>query len=163
MCSSDLKPIQLLLILLLLAVVMPLGGVYTGNISYVVSGTGAMTEYFMCANYATTIGMGACMPIVMRMKMRFKVRDKMIVLLVLLGLLSYLNATTFDPMIFIFTSLIIGFLKMMVTIELFLPLMAMIGNRGMFYGAFYTFVLVMNQVVVYYAVEVSIQIGRAHV
>ncbi|MEI7487162.1 MAG: hypothetical protein WCJ72_07080, partial [Chryseobacterium sp.] len=65
---------------------------------------------------------------------------KMIVLLVLLGLLSYLNATTFDPMIFIFTSLIIGFLKMMVTIELFLPLMAMIGNRGMFYGAFYTFV-----------------------
>jgi len=71
------KPIQLLLIVLLLAVVMPLGGVYTGNISYVVSGTGAMTEYFMWANYATTIGMGACMPIVMRMKMRFKVRDKM--------------------------------------------------------------------------------------
>lgn len=151
------KPIQLLLIVLLLAVVMPLGGVFTGNISYLVSGTGAMTEYFMWANYATTIGMGACMPIVMRMKMRFKVRDKMIVLLVLLGLLSYLNATTIDPMIFIFTSLIIGFLKMMVTIELFLPLMAMIGNRGMFYGAFYTFVLVMNQVAAYYAVEVSIQ------
>lgn len=151
------KPIQLLLIVLLLAVVMPLGGVYTGNISYVVSGTGAMTEYFIWANYATTIGMGACMPIVMRMKMRFKVRDKMIVLLVLLGLLSYLNATTFDPMIFIFTSLIIGFLKMMVTIELFLPLMAMIGNRGMFYGAFYTFVLVVNQVAAYYAAEVSIQ------
>jgi hypothetical protein len=72
-----------LLIVLLLAVVMPLGGVYTGNISYVVSGTGAMTEYFMWANYATTIGMGACMPVVLRMKMRFKVRDKMTVLLVL--------------------------------------------------------------------------------
>jgi hypothetical protein len=59
-----------------------------------VSGTGAMTEYFMWANYATTIGMGACMPVVLRMKMRFKVRDKMTVFLVLLGLLSYLNSTT---------------------------------------------------------------------
>jgi hypothetical protein len=45
------KPVQLLLIVLLLAVVMPIGGVYTGNISYLVSGTGAMTEYFMWANY----------------------------------------------------------------------------------------------------------------
>ena len=156
------KPIQLLFIVLLLAVVMPLGGVYTGNISFVVSGTGAMTEYFMWANYATTIGMGACMPIVLRMKMRFKVRDKMTVLLVLLGLLSYLNSTTYDPMIFVFSSLIIGFLKMMVTIELFLPLMAMIGNRGMFYGAFYTFVLVLNQISAYYAAEISIQYNWQH-
>lgn len=45
----------------------------------------------------------------------------------------------------------------MVTIELFLPLMAMIGNRGMFYGAFYTFVLVLNQVAAYYAVDISIR------
>jgi DHA2 family multidrug resistance protein len=156
------KPIQLLLMVLLLTVVMPLGGVYTGNISFVVSGTGAMTEYFMWANYASTIGMGACMPIVLRMKMRFKVRDKMTVLLVLLGVLSYTNATTMEPMIFVFTSLVIGFLKMMVTIELFLPLMAMIGNRGMFYGAFYTFVLVMNQMAAYYAVEVSMLYNWQH-
>lgn len=151
------KPVQLLLMVLLLAVVMPIGGVYTGNISYLVSGTGSMTEYFMWANYASTIGMGACMPIVLRMKMRFKVRDKMAVLLVLLGLLSYLNSTTDEPMIFVFSSLVIGFLKMMVTIELFLPLMAMIGNRGMFYGAFYTFVLVLNQAAAYYAADISIR------
>ncbi|MDR2235185.1 MAG: MFS transporter [Chryseobacterium sp.] len=156
------KPVQLLLIVLLLAVVMPLGGVYTGNISYLVSGTGAMTEYFMWANYATTIGMGACMPVVLRMKMRFKVRDKMTLLLVLLGLLSYVNATTLQPMVFVSTSLCIGFLKMMVTIELFLPLMAMIGNRGIFYGVFYTFVLMMNQVAAYYAVEVSINYNWQH-
>ncbi|WBV60525.1 MFS transporter [Chryseobacterium camelliae] len=156
------KPVQLLLIVLLLAVVMPLGGVYTGNVSYVVNGTGAMTEYFMWANYATTIGMGACMPIVLRMKMRFKVRDKMTFLLVLLGLLSYLNSTTFDPMIFVFSSLLIGFLKMMVTIELFLPLMMMIGNRGMFYGAFYTFVLVLNQISAYYAAAISILYNWQH-
>lgn len=156
------KPVQLLLIVLLLAVVMPLGGVYVGNISYVVSGTGAMTEYFMWANYATTIGMGACMPVVLRMKMRFKVRDKMTVLLVLLGLLSYLNSTTLNPMIFVFSSLCIGFLKMMVTIELFLPLMVMIGNRGIFYGAFYTFVLVFNQIAGYYAAQVSINYNWQH-
>lgn len=150
------KPVQLLLIVLLLAVVMPIGGVYTGNISSLVGGTGAMTEYFMWANYATTIGMGACMPVVIRIKMRFKVRDKMILLLILLGLLSYINGTTLQPMIFVFSALLIGFMKMMVTIELFLPLMVMIGNRGIFYGAFYTFVLVMNQVAVYYSAEFAL-------
>jgi hypothetical protein len=156
------KPVQLLLIVLLLAVVMPLGGVYTGNISYLVGGTGALSEYFLWANYATTIGMGACMPVVLRMKMRFKVRDKIVLILVLLGLLSYVNATTLQPMVMVITALIIGFLKMMVTIELFLPLMAMIGNRGMFYGAFYTFVLMMNQIASYYAVEVSVLYNWQH-
>ena len=102
------------------------------------------------------------MPVVLRMKMRFKVRDKMTVLLVLLGLLSYLNSTTLDPMIFVFSSLCIGFLKMMVTIELFLPLMAMICNRGIFYGAFYTFVLVLNQISGYYAAQVSINYNWQH-
>ena len=150
------KPVQLLMMVLLLIVVMPLGGVYTGNISFMVGGTGVMQEYFLWANYATTIGMGACMPVVLRMKMRFKVRDKIVMLLVLLGALSYINATTFEPMIIVMNSLIIGFLKMMITIELFLPLMAMLDGRGIFYGVFYTFVLILNQVSAYYAVEVSI-------
>lgn len=156
------KPVQLLLIVLLLAVVMPLGGVYTGNISYLVGGTGELSEYFLWANYATTIGMGACMPVVLRMKMRFKVRDKITLILVLLGLLSYINATTLEPMVMVMTALVIGFLKMMVTIELFLPLMAMVGNRGMFYGGFYTFVLMMNQIASYYAVKVSILYNWQH-
>lgn len=150
------KPIQLLLIVLLMTVVMPIGGVYTGNISYMVGGTGELSEYYMFANYATTIGMGAAMPIVLRLKMRFKIRDKITTVLILLGILNYINATTFEPSVIIASSLLIGFCKMVVAIELFLPLMAMIGNRGMFYGVFYTFVLIMNQVAGYYAVEVSI-------
>ena len=150
------KPVQLLMIVLLLIVVMPIGGVYTGNISFMVSGTGAMQEYFLWANYATTIGMGASMPVVLRLKLRFKVRDKVVILLVLLGLLSYVNATTQNPMIIVIVSLIMGFLKMMITIELFLPLMMMLGNRGVFYGVFYTFVLLLNQITAYYAVEISI-------
>ena len=150
------KPIQLLLIVLLMTVVMPLGGVYTGNISYMVGGTGALSEYYIFANYATTIGMGAAMPIVLRLKMRFRIRDKITLVLVLLGILNYINATTSEPAVIIGSSLMIGFLKMIVSIELFLPVMAMIGNRGMFYGVFYSFILVMNQIVGYYAVEVSI-------
>lgn len=150
------KPVQLLMIVLLLTVVMPLGGVYTGNISFMTGGTGLLSEYFLFANYATTIGMGACMPVVLRMKMRFKVRDKVVLLLVLLGLLSYLNSTTAVPMVIVIVSLVIGFMKMMITIELFLPLMAMMGGRGIFYGVFYTFVLMLNQISAYYAVEVSI-------
>ena len=150
------KPVQLLMIVLLLIVVMPIGGVYTGNISFMVSGTGAMQEYFLWANYATTIGMGASMPVVLRLKLRFKVRDKVVILLVLLGLLSYVNATTQNPMVIVIVSLIIGFLKMIITIELFLPLMVMLGNRGIFYGVFYTFVLLLNQITAYYAVEISI-------
>ena len=150
------KSVQLLMIVLLLIVVMPIGGVYTGNISFMVSGTGAMQECFLWANYATTIGMGASMPVVLRLKLRFKVRDKVVLLLVLLGLLSYVNATTQNPMVIVIVSLIIGFLKMIITIELFLPLMVMLGNRGVFYGVFYTFVLLLNQITAYYAVEISI-------
>lgn len=150
------KPVQLLLIVLLMTVVMPLGGVYTGNINFMTSGTGALSEYYMFANYATTIGMGAAMPIVLRLKMRFKIRDKITLVLVLLGILNYINATTSEPAVIIGSSLILGFLKMIVAIELFLPVMAMIGNRGMFYGVFYSFILVMNQIAAYYAVEVSI-------
>lgn len=151
------KPVQLLMMVLLLIVVMPLGGVYVGNISFMVGGTGVMQEYFVWANYATTIGMGACMPVVMRMKMRFKVRDKVVVLLLLLGILSYVNSTTAVPLVIVMTSLVIGFMKMMITIELFLPLMVMLGGRGVFYGVFYTFVLILNQVSAYYAVQVSIE------
>lgn len=150
------KPVQLLIIVLLLAVAMPLGGVYTGNISFMVGSTGQLTEYFMWANYATTIGMGACMPVVLRIKMRFKVRDKVVLLLVLLALLSYVNGTTTEPAIIIASALVIGFLKMMITIELFLPLMMLMSNRGIYYSVFYTFVLVVNQVSSYYAVEISI-------
>ncbi|MFP3663213.1 hypothetical protein SB768_32770, partial [Burkholderia sp. SIMBA_043] len=75
----------------------------------------------MFANYATTIGMGAAMPIVLRLKMRFKIRDKITLVLVLLGILNYINATTSEPAVIIGSSLILGFLKMIVAIEIFLP------------------------------------------
>lgn len=71
------KPLQLLLIAIFSAFTMSLSGVNTGNITYMYSSMGSMSEYFSMANYATTIGMGAVMPLVMRFKFRFKVRDKL--------------------------------------------------------------------------------------
>ena len=150
------KSLQLLLIVLMLALLMPLSGVYTGNITSLSSGLGTQSEYFLWANYANTIGMGACMPIVVRLKQRFKVRDKIIFILIALAILCFINATATSPMIFVFTALLIGFLKMIASLEFFLPLMVMMGNRGFFYGAFYTFVLVLQQLASYYATEVSL-------
>jgi MFS transporter, DHA2 family, multidrug resistance protein len=149
------KPLQLFVIFLITLIAMPVSGVYTGSLSYMVGDTGVMSEYYMWANYATTVGMGAAMPIVLRFKMRFKVRDKVVLLLLLLGVFSYINSTTSEPMVIVFVSLILGFCKTFITIEVFLPLMAMMGGRGIFYGVFYTFILVITQVTNYYAVEFS--------
>lgn len=151
------KPLQLFVIFLLTLIAMPVSGVYTGSLSYMVGDTGVMSEYFMWANYATTVGMGAAMPIVLRAKMRFKVRDKVVILLLILGILSYINATSSEPMVIVFVSLILGFCKTFITIEVFLPLMAMMGGRGVFYGVFYTFILVITQVANYYATDFSIE------
>lgn len=150
------KPVQLFVIFLLTLIAMPISGVYTGSLSYMVGETGAMSEYFMWANYATTVGMGACMPIVLRAKMRFKVRDKVVFLLLLLGVLSFINATSSNPMVIVFVSLLLGFFKTFITIEVFLPLMVMMGGRGIFYGVFYTFILVITQIANYYSIEFSI-------
>ncbi|MGD1318378.1 MFS transporter [Chryseobacterium sp. 2R14A] len=150
------KPIQLFMLFLITLIAMPVSGVYAGSLSFMVGDTGALSEYYMWANYATTVGMGAAMPIVLRAKMRFKVRDKVVALLVLIGFLSFINATTSNPMVIVFASLILGFFKTFITIEVFLPLMAMMGGRGIFYGVFYTFILITTQVANYYAVEFSI-------
>lgn len=149
------KPLQLFVLFLITLIAMPVSGVYTGSLSFMVGETGVMSEYYMWANYATTVGMGAAMPIVLRAKMRFKVRDKVVALLVLMGILSFINATTSNPMVIVFVSLILGFGKTFITIEVFLPLMAMMGGRGIFYGVFYTFILVITQVANYYSVEFS--------
>ena len=135
---------------------MPIGGIYTGSISYMVGDTGVMMEYFMWASYASVIGMGAAMPIIMRVKMRFKVRNKVVLLLVLLGFLSCVNSTTSQPMVIIFVSLIMGFSKSFITIEVIRPLMTLMGGRGIFYGVFYTFILAIMQVASYYSIEFSI-------
>lgn len=156
------KAVQLLLIVVFTIFILPLGGVYTGNISFMAGGTGNLTEYFMWANYATTIGMGAAMPLAMRFKLRFKIRNKVTLILLLTALLSYISATTHQPMIFVMSSLFMGFMKMHAMVEFIIPLMMMLspdGNRGRFYSLFYPFAIAMGQVGSYYATKVSFYTG----
>ena len=150
------KPVQLLLIVLYMLVLMPVSGIYTGNLSFLVGDTGAMTEYYMMANYASAIGMGAVMPIALRLKLRFKIRDKVTFVCVAIGFLLFVNGTTQSPWIIIVNSLLISALKMAITIEFMLPLMMMVPSRGAFYSILYGFVLVLSQVTNYYVVEYSI-------
>ena len=146
------KLVQLLLIIIFISVVVPINGVYVGNISYMVGSTGMPSEYFVWANYGSTIGMGAAMPIILRMKWRYKIRDKVTVIFILIAILSYLNGTTDRPLLIVANSVIIGFLKMIVMLEFIIPIMFMIskeGNRGKFYSVFYPFSIIISQIAGY--------------
>ncbi len=146
------KLVQLLLIVVFISVIVPLNGVYVGNISYMVGSTGMPSEYFVWANYAGIIGMGAAMPIILRMKFRYKIRDKVTVIFILLAVFSYVNGTTDKPLLIVANSVIIGFLKMIVMLEFIIPIMFMIskvGDRGKFYSVFYPFSIIVSQVAGY--------------
>ena len=146
------KLVQLLLILIFTIVIVPVNGVYVGNVSYMVGSTGIQTEYFVWANYAGVIGMGAAMPIILRMKFRFKIRDKVTFIFILIGILSYVNGTTDRPYLMVANSLIIGYLKMIILLEFIIPIMMMIapeGNRGKFYSVFYPFSIITSQIAGY--------------
>ena len=146
------KLVQLLLIIIFISVIVPLNGVYVGNISYMVGSTGMPSEYFVWANYAGIIGMGAAMPIILRMKFRYKIRDKVTVIFILLAVFSYVNGTTDKPLLIVANSVIIGFLKMIVMLEFIIPIMFMIskvGDRGKFYSVFYPFSIIVSQVAGY--------------
>lgn len=159
------KPVQLLLIVIMAAYTMSLSGVNTGNITYMYSDMGSMTEYFSMANYATTIGMGAVMPLVMRFKFRFKVRDKLTFGFVVVAALSLLNATTNQPELIVVSSFLVGFMKMFIMIEFFLPLMMILspdGNRGKFYSVFYPFAIIISQIVNYISVDISFKYNWEH-
>ncbi|MEH7890548.1 MFS transporter [Elizabethkingia meningoseptica] len=159
------KPVQLLLIVIMAAYTMSLSGVNTGNITYMYSDMGSMTEYFSMANYATTIGMGAVMPLVMRFKFRFKVRDKLTFGFVVVAALSLLNATTNQPELIVVSSFLVGFMKMFIMIEFFLPLMMILspdGNRGKFYSVFYPFAIIISQIVNYISVDISFRYNWEH-
>ncbi len=154
------KLVQLLLIIIFMSVIIPVNGVYSGNITYMIGSTGALSEYFVWANYAGIIGMGAAMPLILRMKFRFKIRDKVTVIFLLLAGLSYMNGTTHQPLVIVVNSLIIGFLKMIVMLEFIIPIMFMVspdGNRGRFYSVFYPFSIIASQAAGYFLAVIAYQ------
>lgn len=146
------KLVQLLLIIIFITVIVPINGVYIGNVPYMVGGTGMPSEYFVWANYGGIIGMGAAMPIILRMKFRYKIRDKVTVIFILIALFSFINGTTDRPLLIVANSVIIGYMKMIVMLEFIIPIMFMIspeGNRGKFYSVFYPFSIIISQIAGY--------------
>lgn len=147
------KLVQLLLIIIFISVIIPINGVYIGNVSAMVGSTGMPSEYFVWASYGSTIGMGAAMPIILRMKWRYKIRDKVTVIFILMAILSYVSGTTDRPLLIVAISVIMGFLKMIVMLEFIIPIMFMIskeGNRGKFYSVFYPFSIIISQIAGYF-------------
>ncbi len=117
------KIVQLLLILFFIILLFPMSSIYVGNLSYMVGETGQMAEYFMWANFAGTVGMGAAMPVAFRVKLAFKIRDKVIFILLLVALFNFIIATTGNPIIIVLISILMNFFKMLALIEFMLPVM----------------------------------------
>lgn len=154
------KPLMLLLIIVIAIVLFGVTSVYTANIPYLVGGTGALTEDFMWAYYAGVIGMGLAMPLVIRLKARFRTKEILIATLTGMAFLFVVMGNTNQPEIIIGASFLIGFLRMLGMMEIILPLMFILsadGNRGRFYSVFYTGVLGISQVAAYYVTSLSLE------
>lgn len=152
------KPIMLLLIAMIAIVFFCISGIYTTNITYLVGSTGASTEYYLWANYAYAIGLGTVMPLVVRIKARFRTKEILVTSLTMLGILYSIQATTHHPYIIIACSYLIGVFKMAGMMEVVLPLMMLLsvgGNRGIFYSVYYSVLLVFTQLSGYYIAKIS--------
>lgn len=147
------KPVMLLLILFFFAAATAINGVYTGNSADIVGAFGTHSEVVSFANNATTIGMGLSLLIFLRLKMRFRSKEIILTSALSMAILSYLIATSSNVHMLIIGSLLIGFFKMALMIEMILPLMFIIapdGERGKFYAIFYPALLVITQLIAYY-------------
>lgn len=139
---------MLFLILLLLVVILLVNPVYTGNIGQMVSSTGLMSEHFLWANYAGTIGMSVAIPLVMRLKSRFRSKELMIASLLIMALGTFVIATTLVAEVVIAAAFFFGAAKMVAMIEVIIPTMFIIsptGDRGKFYPTFYPLVIILAQ------------------
>lgn len=146
------KPVQLLLIIILLLPVLVVSGIYTGNLGGMASDLGTYKEWMVFANYAGIIGMGVSMPIIFRFKLAFHTKYLMVRTFFVLGLLSFMIGTTDSNFVIIVCAFFIGFLKMFALIELILPVMYIIspdGNRPRFYSIFYPLAIIIPQVAGY--------------
>ncbi|AZI22674.1 MFS transporter [Chryseobacterium taklimakanense] len=153
------KPVQLLLIVIFTLMILAINTVYTGNISMMTGSLGTMTEYMLVANYAATIGMSASMPLILRVKMRFRVKEILTVSYIVMALMSWVTATTDSPQIVIAASFVFGFVKTFAMMEFMLPLMFLIGNgnRGIFYSVFYPFAIAVGNLSGYVATKIAVQ------
>ena len=154
------KPVQLLLIVVFTFLIMAINPVNTGNIGMMVGDLGTLPEYLLMANFASFIGMATSMPLVLRTKLRFRSKEIMVVSLAVTALLSFVIGTTDFPELIIASSFLMGFFKMLIMMEVILPLMFILspdGKRGKFYAVFYPFSIVTGNIGGYYLAKLAYQ------
>ncbi len=150
------KPVQLLLIIILIIPLLAVSGVYTGNLSYMVGSLGTQNSWLIFANYATIIGMGSSLPLVLRFKLRFRLKYTMVRSYLFLAILMMMIGTTDSNLIIVICSFLVGFFRIFALIELVFPLLFIIskdGNRQRFYSVFYPFAITTPQVIGYFVVK----------
>ena len=153
---------QLGLIVLLLAVVLLINPVNAGNIGQMSASTGVLSEYYMWGTYATIIGMSLVLPLIMRVKMRFRSKELMITALVVMAIMSVVVVTTSIGEVVVVASLIFGSAKMLGMIEMILPVQGILcpdGNRKRFYAIFYPISIGSSQLGVFFTSISALNVG----
>lgn len=154
------KPVQLLLIVVFTFLILAINPVNAGNIGMMVGDLGTMPEYLIMANFASFIGMATSMPLVLRTKLRFRSKEIMVASLAVTALLSFVIGTTNSPELIIVGSFLMGFFKMLMMMEVILPMMFILspdGKRGKFYAIFYPFSIVSGNIAGYYLAKMAYQ------
>lgn len=153
---------MLLLIFLILVVLLVTNPVYSGNIGLMVSSTGIIAEYFTWATFAGTVGMGVAIPLIMRMKMRFRAKELMLASLVSMAVLSVVVATTDSAAVVVGSCLVFGFVKMFGMVEVVLPIRGILspdGDNGRFYSIFYPIAIGAGQIGGPYLARLALSTG----
>ncbi|MFT4204737.1 MAG: hypothetical protein QM610_12600 [Chitinophagaceae bacterium] len=134
------KLVMLVLFFLILLILLATNPIYSPNIGLMVSSTGIIAEYFTWATFAGTIGMGVAIPLIMRVKMRFRAKELMLASLLTMAALSIVIATTTSPEVIVASCFLFGFIKMFGMVEVVLPIRGILsptGDNGAFYSKFY--------------------------
>ena len=138
----------LALIVLLLSLFLLINPINASNIGQMVSSTGIMSEYFMWGNFSQTIGMALILPLIMRIKMRFRSKELMITALVIMAFTSVVIATTSSGWVVVGACLIFGAAKMLGMVEVILPfqfILSPAGDKKRFYAIFYPIAIISGQ------------------
>ncbi|TDD78567.1 efflux MFS transporter permease [Flavobacterium caseinilyticum] len=154
------KSVQLLLIVVFTFLILAINPVNAGNIGMMVGDLGTMPDYLIMANFASFIGMATSMPLILRTKLRFRSKEIMVLSLAVIAFLSFVIGTTNFPELIIASSFLMGFFKMLMMMEVILPMMFILspdGKRGKFYAVFYPFSIVSGNIAGYYLARLAYQ------
>ncbi|WP_298650518.1 hypothetical protein [uncultured Proteiniphilum sp.] len=153
---------QLGLIMLFEAIMLLINPINPGNIGQMSGSTGILTEYYMWGNFATIIGLSLVLPFVLRVKMRFRSKELLVMALVVMAVLNVIVATTTIGEIVVVACLFFGMAKMVGMVEMLLPIQGILspdGNRNRFYAIFYPISLSASQVGTFFTSKFALDIG----